>query len=126
MKTTENTPNYRIYNLRRDGKLPLRFRGILISEADDHSHSGDRQNCWTIVRIYRTTGGRVVVKVIQRTLWAGESDDHSAESLGSSRAAIAWLIDANGGTLGSASQDAIIRAGEVDPEFAAAFDEYVD
>lgn len=68
----------KLYTLRRDDLPPLRFRGIKLEECDTRTHDSTR---WVEVRIYRTQGGRYILRVCHRTQWQGESDTLRAWSL---------------------------------------------
>ena len=68
----------------RDGQPDLRFTGEKIgstSNSPDNGHpdfSGSTGR-WTVLRLYRTDGGKYVCERIQRTQWQGEQDVAEAE-----------------------------------------------
>jgi len=68
----------------RDGQPDLRFTGEKIgstSSSPDNGHpdfSGSTGR-WTVLRLYRTDGGKYVCERIQRTQWQGEQDVAEAE-----------------------------------------------
>jgi EXLDI family protein len=78
MNTTQDTPTLKLYTLRRDDLPPLRFRGEIIDEASTHTHQTTR---WVDVTVYRTQGGRYILRIRHRTQWQGESDTLRAWSL---------------------------------------------
>lgn len=118
--TTETT------TLQRDGKAPLRFKGTLLAKADNRSHEGDRQNRWTELTLYKTAGGKYVIRRTNRSQWSGESDRTQAEALATAPEVIEWLRGDNDGYLGSVSQELLDKATKVEPAFAAAYVEEVE
>ncbi len=81
MNTTQETtptPTLKLYTLRRDDMPPLRFRGEVVDEASTHTHQTTR---WVEVTVYRTQGGRYILRIRHRTQWQGESDTLRAWSL---------------------------------------------
>ncbi len=84
MQTQDNnttpTPTHTLYTLRRDDMPPLRFRGEVIDESDTFNPLGSSTR-WVEVTVYRTQGGRYVLRVRHRTQWQGESDTLRAWSL---------------------------------------------
>ena len=114
------------YKIRRDGERALAFTGRIIGQADDKSHNSTR---WTTVTIYRTSSGRIVVEVEDRTQWQGESDHVRADSFSTATGAIGYLrhdfednYDAN---LSPEAQEAIEDAAKNDEEFSTAFTETI-
>ena len=107
--------------LTRTGKPPLRFISVARWEADNEIQHGNRANRWTCVRLYRTRGGRVVVRISNYTCWQGESDHHRAESFATAKEVIDWLNRDDG--LSSVAQEALEAASKDDPEFASAYGE---
>ena len=123
MSETINTK----HKIRRDGDRTLEFSGRIIGEGSDWTHNSTR---WTTVTIYRTAGGKIVVKIHDRTQWQGESDAVRAESFRTVSEAISYLRNSGEyeceGYLSAEAQAAIESAGESDSEFASAFTETVD
>lgn len=105
--------------LHRDGKPPLRFTALAQWEGSDRIRHGTQATRWTDVVVYRTKGGKIVVRHSSLTCWQGESDVHRAESFNTAQEAIAWL--ARDGELGEAAQECLRRAAEDDAEFAASY-----
>lgn len=66
------------HTLARTGQAPLKFTGELLKESDDERHN----NRWHELAVYRTTGGRYVVRIAYRTLWQGELARYAAEVVG--------------------------------------------
>lgn len=66
------------YTLTRTGERPLKFKGEVIAEAGGRWHTGQEQNRWHDIRIYRTAGGKHVLEVEYCTCWQGENNYHSA------------------------------------------------
>lgn len=121
---TETTAE--VITITRDGKPPLRFTGSRISDADNRSHQGDRQNRWTVLRLHRTKGGKYVIERTHWTIWEGESNRTAAESMDTAAEVIEWLTEDNGGELGGVSQELLEKAAKQDPNFAAAYVEEVE
>ncbi len=124
MSETINTK----HKIRRDGDRALEFSGRIIGEGSDWNHNSTR---WTHVRIYRTSGNRIVVKIHDRTQWQGESDTVRAESFKTVSEAISYLRNSNENYDGESylsqeAQAAIESAGEEDSEFASAFTENIE
>jgi hypothetical protein len=107
--------------LKRDKLPPIAFTGELIGLGRS---PGDTR--WTVVRVYRTKGGRYVVARNHLTQWQGERDDLAATSCDDAAGVIAWLTADCGGKMGATSQEAIEDAAENDPAFAAAWIETVE
>ncbi|MCZ8158310.1 MAG: hypothetical protein O9256_00195 [Rhizobiaceae bacterium] len=65
----------------RDGEPALTFTGVQIASArsfGDRGHpdfSGSTGR-WTVLKLYRTKGGKLVAERIERTQWQGEEDQH--------------------------------------------------
>ena len=116
------------HKIRRDGERALEFSGRIIGEGSDWTHNSTR---WTTVTIYRTAGGRIVVKLHDRTQWQGESDTIRAESFKTVSEAISYLRNSDENYDGESylspeAQAAIESAGESDAEFASAFTETIE
>jgi EXLDI family protein len=119
------------HKIRRDGDRALEFSGRVIGEGSDWTHNSTR---WTTVTIFRTAGGKIVVKLHDRTQWQGESDTIRAESFRTVSEAISYLRNSHGDEYGYCgesylspeAQSAIESAGEEDSEFASAFTETVE
>ncbi len=62
------------FRLTRTGREPIEFTGEAIADSSSKSHNGPRQNRWHEVRVYRTKGGNLILEVVRRTCWQGESD----------------------------------------------------
>lgn len=82
MTTQDNTttPKPQLYTLRRDDLPPLRFWGAKIDQADTFNPL-DSSTRWVEVRVYRTRGGRYILRVVHRTQWQGEHSVLRAWSL---------------------------------------------
>lgn len=108
--------------LNRTGQPPLRFTGTLIASENGRGTNDTR---WSIVSLYRTKGGKIIVYVESITQWQGESSYYKGRSVTTAQEAIDYLKD-DEGHIGRTSQRAIEKAVDVDPEFAAAWVESVD
>lgn len=64
--------------LKRTGKPPLRFRGELIEESDGERQRGKENTRWHELGVYRTEGGKFVLRIAYRTRWQGELDRDDA------------------------------------------------
>ncbi len=116
------------HKIRRDGDRALEFSGRIIGEGSDWTHNSTR---WTTVTIYRTAGGKIVVKLHDRTQWQGESDTIRAESFRTVSEAISYLRNSDENYDGESylsqeAQAAIESAGEEDSEFASAFTDNIE
>ena len=114
------------FTIDRTGELPLRFTGFEIGSGSTRTSSGDSSNRWTSVRIWRTKGGKYVVRAGNYTCWQGEQDHIRGASFATPAEVIDWLRSDNDGRLGRASQEACEEAANNDAEFAKAFVEEVD
>lgn len=63
------------YTLRRTGQAPLRFQGELLAEADGEYESGRDFNRWHELTVYRTRGGKYVLRIAYRSAHQGELDN---------------------------------------------------
>lgn len=93
----------------RDGERPIRFAGKLIAKASSREHSGPQNTRWTEIRIYRTARGKYVVAIVDRTIWQGETDRHSAHICASHEEVIAALTQ--DGYLSRVAKAAMEQAG---------------
>ena len=73
------------FTLRRSGQPPLRFQGELIASADGQRRNGCKQDRWHELAVYRTQGGKYVVKIAYRTRWPGENDHEAAKVVDDAR-----------------------------------------
>lgn len=69
------------FTLTRTGLAPLKFQGELLAEADGERQAGRERNRWHELAVYRTAGGKYVLKISYRTKWQGELDHDHAESM---------------------------------------------
>lgn len=60
----------------RDNDSDIRFTGEEIASASSHSPY-DCSGRWTVLKLYRTKGGKYVCSEVGRTQWQGESDRYS-------------------------------------------------
>lgn len=101
------------FKLTNDGSRDVRFRGEKLADVSSHSHFGSRQNRWTEMRLYRTEGGSLVLKILGRTCWQGESDRHSVAVLDDEAALVTKLIDGNDGELSDLAKE-LLSAADID------------
>ena len=121
---TEHTHNMEKLIIKRDGLPPIAFTGEEIASASNEINSNGRANRWTVVKIYRSKGGKFIATLARITCWQGESDRHAAASFATAAQVIDWLKEGEA-ELGSVSQEAVEEAASVAPEFAAAWVEEV-
>lgn len=124
-KDKDNDMSEKTYIIKRDGQLPLRFKGILIVETANRHHSGDRANRWLELTLYRTDSGKWVIAAVRRTCWDGERDRHGACVCISAQGVVDWLRSDGDGTIGDLSNELLKRAADVEPEFAGVYVEDV-
>lgn len=73
--------NWTKLTVERDDEPALTFTGVQIASArsfGDRGHpdfSGSTGR-WTVLKLYRTKGGKLVGARIERTQWQGEQDQH--------------------------------------------------
>lgn len=70
-------PNY--ITIERDNDRDLTFVGeelAQVSSADPYGNNGGR---WTVLKLFKTRGGKYVCQSIGRTQWQGERDRYAAE-----------------------------------------------
>jgi len=79
------------FKLERDGEKTLAFTGELLAEVSSRTYSGETQNRWTEIKLYRTKAGVLVVQEVGNTTWQGEHDRHSATICDDEDAVIACL-----------------------------------
>ena len=116
----------KVITLERTGLPPIRFTGIEVGSGSTRTVSGEGQNRWTTVCIYRSKGGKWLAHVRRMTCWEGEQCSYSATSAATPAELIAWLSNDNDGHLGRASQEACEEAAKNDAEFGKAFVEEVE
>lgn len=96
----------------RDGDRDLRFRGWRVGKGTTGSGGSSGYACdWnrgTRIRIWITTGGRIVTGAEQWSCWQGEGETHRAAAHKTPEAALAWLTEDSytGDHLGPASKEA--------------------
>jgi len=99
------------YTLINDGARNVSFTGEKLAKVSSHSNVGPGQNRWTEIKLYRTQGGALVLKITGRTCWQGESDRHRAIVCADEDAVVTALIDDNGGELGDLAKELIEAVG---------------
>lgn len=66
-----------IITVERDNDADIRFNGEQIAQASSH---GERSNGrWTVLKLFKTAGGRFVCQSIGVTQWQGEDDRSAAQ-----------------------------------------------
>ncbi|MBU2572326.1 MAG: hypothetical protein KJ725_20295, partial [Gammaproteobacteria bacterium] len=106
---TEHLGEPEQHRVTREGARDLAFRGRLLGTGEHGT--GGNSGCtkdWTRgvhVRIYLTTGGRLVLAVHRWTRWQGEPDRYTATARDTPDTAIDWLVE-DAGRLGAASKAA--------------------
>jgi EXLDI family protein len=112
-------PEFKNFSLRRNGRPPVNFVGVLIGESSDRNHDSSR---WAEVRIYRTRLGRYVVEETHTSRWEGEPSTSNVQTVGPSATEdlIGWL-ESESGTLSPAAQEAVEQAGERDESLKSAW-----
>lgn len=124
---TENDSITKKHTIKRDGLPPIVFFGTEIGSANDQALSGSQSNRWTVVKIYKTRGGRMIVCCNDLTMWQGESDHFSANSCSSAGAVVDWLrAKDDDGLLSKVAQLAVEEAVSNDLDFANVWVEAVD
>ncbi len=68
--TDDNTK----YVLTRTGKADVSFSGRRLAWESNRECRGDRQNRWTEVAVYQTAAGKIILHVVDRSVWQGEGD----------------------------------------------------
>jgi len=63
--------------LDRTGKAPLKFAGKKIRRSNGRYQNGTEQNRWHVIELFRAQGGKYVLAISYRTLWDGESHEHT-------------------------------------------------
>jgi hypothetical protein len=94
------------FELERDGARNLGFTGWKIGFGS-HGNGSQFEKDWTRgtkVRIYLTTGGRLVTSVSRWSHWQGERSRFASAAHATPEAALAWLVEDAGGELGVASK----------------------
>lgn len=86
----------RVEAFRRDGDLPLRVH--VEEELLHYKTSPDRDHPrfeavgrWTVVRVVKAKGGKVVAAVQRLTSWQGEKGSHHAKAFPSLEEAYGWI-----------------------------------
>lgn len=93
----------------RDGDRDILAKGWKIGEGDSRDHLGHGTfhkdaTRWTLIKIYLTTGGNLIAKIVRRSKWQGERDRDAAKVCRTPAETLAFLCE--GGDLGGASKDA--------------------
>jgi len=99
------------YTLTNDGARNVRFTGEKLARVSSHHYQGDRQNRWTELSLYRTTAGSLVLWIVGRTCWQGESDRFSVVTCADEDALIAALEYDNEGHLGDLAKELLDAVG---------------
>lgn len=87
--------HYAEITLPRSGQAPLVFVGEMLAESDGERVSGREQNRWHELAVYRTPGGKFVVRIAYRTRWQGELEHNAAEVCQQPREVATVLRDHN-------------------------------
>lgn len=78
-----------LVEVKRDNESTLRFTGEML--ADVSSHSEKNKTRWTVLRLYKTQGGKYVCQSIGRTRFEGEVDRFSATVVDDEAGVIAFF-----------------------------------
>jgi hypothetical protein len=117
----------KLWELDRDGDLPLRFHGHLLSYAEHSTSKTSGMIRGTTVRIFVSGAGKIITSVQQ---WDGEegSPPHrqAAAWHTDTKSALEWLIEDGKGKLGKTSKEAWLKACDLLPELSACSFEYVE
>jgi arylamine N-acetyltransferase len=60
------------YTISRTGDVPLKFEGEHLTGVSTQQIGGKDRNRWYEMDLYRTRGGKYVLKIHYMTLWQGE------------------------------------------------------
>jgi len=106
----------------RDGDRDIRAKGWKIGTGDSRDHLGHGTfpkdaSRWTLIKLYLTSGGNLIAKIVRRSKWQGERDRDDAKVCRTPAVALAFLRE--GGDLGGASKDAWAEACRTWPPLAA-------
>ena len=93
------------YKLVNDGARDVRFTGEKLGEVSSYSLFGSRQNRWTEIGLYRTAGDKLILKIIGRSQWQGESDRHEVVICEDEAAVVTALVDGNDGRLSDLAKE---------------------
>lgn len=108
-RQTEELGSPQQHRVTRDDARDLAFDGWPLGEGHHGSGGTSGYECdWTRgvrVRIYLTTGGRLVTAVHRWSRWQGEPERHAAAAHDDAPAVLAWLVE-DAGRLGAASKAA--------------------
>lgn len=103
--TTTTTTTTKSFKLANDGERDVRFKGEKLASVSSHHYQGPRQNRWTELSLYRTAGGTLVLWIVGRTQWQGESDRHRVVTCSDEDAVVQALIDDDDGQLGDLAKE---------------------
>lgn len=106
----------------RDGDRDIQAKGWKIGEGDSRDHLGhgipwNDATRWTLIKVYLTTGGNLVAKIVRRSKWQGERDRDDAKVCRTPAEALTFLCEGDG--LRDASKDAWEAACQTWPPLAA-------
>lgn len=78
---TEDTDmtDLEVIEINRDNAPDLKFTGVQIASASSKDPYGSNNGRWTVLRLYRTKGGKFIAQSIGCTQWQGEKDRYAAE-----------------------------------------------
>jgi hypothetical protein len=76
--------------LDNDNAPDISFRGKLIG-AGSSQDSIRQKTRWTVYRIYRTAGGKLIGQIIGRTIWQGEVDRYTAKVCSSEQELVRFI-----------------------------------
>lgn len=78
------------FDIQRDGKTDLKFTGEQVASASSKAVYNDGGR-WTVLKLYKTKGGKYVCQSIGRTCWEGETDRYSGEVCNTEAEVIAFF-----------------------------------
>jgi hypothetical protein len=122
MNTTTENNSLQEFLIKRDGLPPIKFKGREIESVTSH---GNRNSRWTVLALYKTKGGKYVIKRNYRTIWEGERDSYEAACFDSVDMVIDWLKN-DEGKIGPLSQELIENVAKVEKEFDKTWVEEVE
>lgn len=84
------------FTIERDDKPALTFTGVKVASAWSYGDSGHPDfsgsvGRWTVLKLYRTQGGKLVCERIERTQWQGEHDKHEGVVFESEREVVEFF-----------------------------------
>jgi hypothetical protein len=120
-----NNNDIKGFELKPTSGRTLRFKGKKLADVSGRWVSGQEQNRYTDLKLYKTTGGRYILWICYNTCWQGEQDCYTAHVCPTAADVYSHLENEEG-ELGRLDVQLLREAAQADPALEAVTVEEVE